>query len=335
MRSVRIAASLAAVTMLATMAAACGGDGGGSGGAGEQERLQIGFAAPNQVYSAAYVAMSKGFFAEQRFQPQVVITQTSSGAVQQAASGSVQLAAGTPDAALLGINQGAAVSVIATTIKGSPLSVVTRSNVRSWAELRGKTIGVSALKGGEIALLRRLLAANGLRQGDYDVVVSGATPAKAAALRQGSIVAAVLFSPTDYALRAQGFRILGSTASVPQAEQIPLTVYFTNKEWAKENEHGLRVARALVKANRWLQDPANRDEAVRIFAAAAKQQPQHVAATYKLWFDDMKIGTPDGRIDRAEIQNVIDLLVQDGDIKAPLPTPDKFIDTSFMDAAAR
>jgi NitT/TauT family transport system substrate-binding protein len=329
MRRALLATSLAVSTLLS---ASCGGDDGG-GEAGKPEKLLIGIAAPNQVYSAVYAAIDKGWFREQNFEPEIVITQSSSGAVQQAASNSVQLAAATPDAALLGINQGAAVSIIATTIEGSPLSVVTRSEVDDWSDLRGKTIGVSALKGGEIALLRRLLAANGLQPGDYDLIVSGATPAKAAALQQGSVAAAVLFSPTDHALVAEGFRILGSTADLPEAEQIPLAVYLTNDAWAKDNDHAVRVARALVKANRWLQDPANRDEAVRIFATAANQKPEHVAATYQQWFDELKIGTPDGRIDPAEIQNVIDMVAQDGDFKPPLPAPADFIDTSFMDAA--
>jgi NitT/TauT family transport system substrate-binding protein len=142
--------------------------------------------------------------------------------------------------------------------------VVAKSGVNDWSDLRGQTIGVSALKGGEIALLRRLLATKGLNEGDYDIVVSGATPAKAAALQGGSVAAAVLFSPTDFALEDQGFKILGSTAELPQGEQIPLTVYLVNDDWAKDDDRGVRIARVLYRANRWLLDTANRVEATQI-----------------------------------------------------------------------
>lgn len=299
----------------------------------ETEDLLIGLAAPNQVYSAVYAAIEKGWFAEESLNAEIVLTQSSTGAVQQAAAGSVHLGAGTPDAAVFGINQGADVSIIATTIQGSPLSVVGGPGVSDWEDLRGETVGVSALKGGEIALLRRLLATKGLNEGDYDVIIAGPTPAKAAALQEGSVAAAVLFSPTDFALEDNGFTILGSTAELPQAEQIPLTVYFVNNAWARENDRGLRVARALYRANQWLLDPANRVEATQIFAEAADQQPEHVAQTYMLWFDDLKIGTPDGMIGTAEIQNVIDMMAQDGDLTDPLPSPDEFLDTSYIEAA--
>ncbi len=298
------------------------------------EDLLIGLPAPNQIYSAMYVALDQGWFEEEGFNADVVITQSSTGSVQQAASESVHVGGATPDAAVFGITQGADVTMMAVTIEGSPLSVVARSDVSDWGDLRGETIGVSALKGGEIALLRRLLEENGLSEGDYDVIVSGATPAKAAALAEGSVAAAVLFSPTDFALQAEGFNILGSTAELPLADQIPLTVYVVNNAWAAENDRGDRLARALVRANQGLTDPANRDEAVEIFATAADQQPEHVAATYELWFDRFDIGTPTGQIAAEEVQNTLEMMAADGDLAEPLPDPTEFFNPEFIENAA-
>jgi len=297
------------------------------------EDLLIGLPAPNQVYSAVYVALDQGWFEEESFNADVVITQSSTASVQQAASASVHVGAATPDAAVFGINEGANVTIMAKTIEGSPLTVVARPDVTDWEDLHDATIGVSALKGGEIALLRRLLEENGLGDGDYDVIVSGATPGKAAALAEGSVAAAVLFSPTDFALQAEGFTILGSTAELPLAEQIPLTVYVINNEWAAENDRGDRLARVFVRANQWLADPANRDEAVEIFAAAADQQPEHVAATYELWFDQFDIGTPDGLVTAEEIQNTLEMMAADGDVSEPLPDPAEFFDPTFIENA--
>jgi NitT/TauT family transport system substrate-binding protein len=346
--------TLATLVAFALIGTACGGDEGDSAAqdspdAVEEtdaavdeteepeypvEDLVIGLPAPNQIYSAMYVALDQVWFEEESFNAEVVITQSSTGSVQQAASASVHVGGATPDAAVLGINQGADVSIMASTIEGSPLSVVARPDVTDWADLQGQTIGVSALKGGEIALLRRLLEENGLAEGDYDVVVSGATPAKAAALAEGSVAAAVLFSPTDFALEAEGYTILGSTAELSMAEQIPLTVYVINNAWAAENDRGDRLARVLVRANQWLTDPANRDQAVEIFAAAADQQPEHVAATYELWFEQFDIGTPTGLITAEEVQNTLDMMAADGDLTEPLPDPAEFFNPAFIENAA-
>ncbi|MBB5788993.1 ABC transporter substrate-binding protein [Jiangella mangrovi] len=354
MRRTTMFAALVASILLA---AACSGSGDGDGdsadaGGGDgataepsapaedepteypTEELLIGFAAPNQVYSAVYVAMDQGFFADEGFDAEVVLTQSSTGAVQQAAAGSVQFAGATPDAAIFGMQQGAPVTIVSSTIKGSPLSVVGGPDVTDWEDLRGQTIGVSALKGGEIALLRQLLSEHGLEEGDdYDVIVSGATPAKAAALSEGSVAAAVLFSPTDYALEAQGFNILGSTAELETADQMPLIVYLVNDDWVGDNDRGERLGRVLVRANEWLQDPANRDEAVEIFAAAADQAPEHVAATYELWFDEFGIGTPDGQVTAEEIRTTLEMMAADGDVPEPLPDPGEFIDPSYIENA--
>lgn len=359
MRRTRLVTTMVAIGLLA---AACGGDDAepaagestsgdvtdedtADEGAGDdeaepaeneypEEDLLIGLPAPNQVYSAMYVALDQGWFEEESFNAEIVLTQSSTASVQQAAAGSVHVGGATPDAAVFGINEGAQVSIMAATIEGSPLSVVAREDITGWEDLRGETIGVSALKGGEIALLRRLLEENGLSEGDYDVIVSGATPAKAAALAEGSVAAAVLFSPTDYSLEAEGYTILGSTAELPAAEQIPLTVYVTNDEWAAENDRGERLARALVRANQWLVDPANREQAVEIFATAADQPPEFVASTYELWFDQFGIGTPDGLVTEEGIQNTIDMMAEDGDLADPLPAPSDFLDSGFITNAA-
>jgi ABC-type nitrate/sulfonate/bicarbonate transport system substrate-binding protein len=107
-----------------------------------------------------------------------------------------------------------------------------------------------------------------------------------------------------------------------------------NNEWAAENDRGDRLARVLVRANQWLADPANRDQAVEIFAAAADQQPEHVSATYELWFDQFGIGTPDGLVTAEEIQNTLDMMAADGDLTEPLPDSAEFFDSSYIENAA-
>lgn len=299
----------------------------------ETEELIIGLVAPNQIYTAMYVALEQGWFSDEAFDAEIVLTQSSTGSVQQTAAGSVHVAGAVPDAVVLGAQQGAEVSMMAVTIQGSPLGVVAQPEMDDWEDLRGETVGVSALAGGEIAILRRLLAEHGLEEGDYDVIIAGPTPAKAAALQEGSVAAAVLFSPADYNLESQGFTILGNTAELPLSEQMPLAVYVVNDAWAQENDRGERLARALVRANEWLQDPANRDEAVRIFSEAADQPAEHVETTFAYWFDELEIGTPDGMITAQEIEAVLEMMRDDGDLEEPLPDPEEFIDTSYIEAA--
>src|SRR5918998_45238 len=160
-------------------------------------------------------------------------------------------------------------------------------------------------------LLKRLLREKGLSDGDYDVQVVGSTPEKGSALQGGSTDAAVLFSPTDFELMDQGFTNIGNTAELSTGNQIPLTMYAIGNRWAEEEDHGERVARVYLRANEWLMDPQNKEEAVAIFSEVAGVDSNYVESTYELWFQQLGVWT-DGTITADQVQRVLDMMAEEG-----------------------
>jgi len=315
LRSKGLAVSSFTMLALAVLAACSaggtpnpGGDGTGDNRPGEVESLTIGLAAPNQVYWAVYVADAKGFFGKEGFKADFVTTGGSAASVEQLAAGSVDLGAATPDAFVNGIAAGAQVRMSAVTVTSSPLRLVAQKSIKSISELRGKTIGVSALKGGEIGLLESLLDAKGLSKNDYTVVVSGTTPAKAAALASGTIQAAVLFSPTEYVMEQKGYNILASLTEVPLGKQIPLAVYGTQNEWQRRTNHEARLHRALQAANKWLLDPNNKKEACEIYEKVSKQPLAAIEKTYDFWFQEEKVWPESEYLTSGQVEATIALM---------------------------
>jgi ABC-type nitrate/sulfonate/bicarbonate transport system substrate-binding protein len=108
-----------------------------------------------------------------------------------------------------------AVAGIATTNPAQTL--VTLPEIRSYQQLRGQTIGVIALVSETTALMKSLLAAHGLQEGDYDPVVAGSSNERLAALKAKRVSATLMSQPFDFMAIADGLHPLGSTVEVARA----------------------------------------------------------------------------------------------------------------------
>lgn len=292
------------------------------------EKLLIGMPAPNAVYWDVFVAIEKGFFKEEALEAELITTKSSSGSVQQLAAKAINLGLHTPDVLIAAHEKGATnLKILFTTMNRLPWSLIVKGNIKGFADLKGKVIGVSALKGGETSLTKRLLAKHGLKEGDYDLRVVGATPQKYAALQNGSVDIAVLYQPTDFVALEQGFKRLAFFTELE--DQFPFPVYATDTNWAGQNERGVRVVRALVKSHKWLYDPANRAEALQILQKHANVDPKIGEATYKLFFEELKAYSKEGEVDLKGLKTAIDIMVEDGDIPKAAP-PEKFVEAEML-----
>lgn len=298
--------------LLALSSAACSSGGGDSSG----DELIIALPAPNAVYWAVYAGIDQGWFAEEGFDAEIVSAQGSAGAVQQVAAGSAQLAGATPDAVVNAAVGGADVRMLAACINQSALTLIGQPDITEIQQLKGGVIGVSAIKGGEISLMRMLLEEHGLAEEDYDVVVSGTTPGKVSALGSGSVAAAMLFSPSDFTLERDGYTRLGSTIEIPFAQDLPLVTYAASERWLNDGDSRADRLRTVIdRANTWLLDPANKDEAVDIFAQASNLPPEDVASTYELWFEDNSLWPEGaGQVTETQVSRTLEMMQAAGEL---------------------
>lgn len=150
---------------------------------------------------------------------------------------------------------------------GLEQKLVLRPGLRSYAELRGQRLGVDALATGYAFVLRKMLQLNGLGEGDYELVSIGSTAERAGALVEGRVAAALLSPPhDDRALRA------GCVVLEPASQYFPLYPALsgaTTRRWERAAGHAevlARYVRALVGAERWAADPANRERSIELLA---------------------------------------------------------------------
>src|SRR6185295_86470 len=95
---------------------------------------------------------------------------------------------------------------------GSPVySLIVRPEIASYADLKGKTIALSVGADTISITTRKLLAKNGVRDGDYQVKELVGTPVRYECLKRGECAGVPLGQPNDLAAIKEGYRRLGDT----------------------------------------------------------------------------------------------------------------------------
>jgi ABC-type nitrate/sulfonate/bicarbonate transport system substrate-binding protein len=212
-------------------------------------------------------------------------------------------------------------------------SLIAKPGIKSFADLKGKLIGFADQSGTISISIRKLLALHGLKEGDYAVKMVEGTPARSICLKRGECDAVPLGQPQDLAAQAEGFTLLGlSTEASPE---FLYTVTAARRSWAEANKETLvRYLRALRTAFQFIRDPAKRDEIAGIVAETNGISRKTAADVLALFFEPERGVLPrEGEIDLAGFARVIAMMAEAGQISAPLPAPEKFVDRQYLQAA--
>ena len=260
-----------------------------------------------------FIGINKGFFAEQDLKIDVVYVQSSAQMVQQLTAGSLEMtmSTGLVDP-IRAIEKGSPIAIVRFESQSPPYALVAKPNIKTFAELKGKTISLGGPKDITKIYVERMLAPHGVKPGEFDMVFAGATSARAQALLSGAVDAAILLPPFNFQATAQGFNELGLT--VDFAPELPFSGTVVNNGWAKAHPALLsRVLAAHAKAIAWFYQDANRTEAVKMMVAVSSLKQDEVEKAYD-FFRKGKFFEPTGKISRKRLGALVDALASLGDI---------------------
>jgi ABC-type nitrate/sulfonate/bicarbonate transport system substrate-binding protein len=142
-----------------------------------------------------------------------------------------------------------------------------------------------------------------------------------------------LGQPEDFVFMNQGYQRLGvSTDAVPS---FLFTVSAVRKSWGEKNKDALvRYVRGLASSYRFMRDPNNRDEVVRMAIAVTGSSEEIARQTLALYFDpDRGVVPKQAELDIKGMGQVIQFMAEAGELKPPLPPPERFIDLQYLRAA--
>jgi ABC-type nitrate/sulfonate/bicarbonate transport system substrate-binding protein len=130
-----------------------------------------------------------------------------------------------------------------------------------------------------------------------------------------------------------GFTKLGDSLEVIPVLQF--NVVAARRSWALANKDKVvRFARAFGNAYRFMREPGNRDEVARIIVETTGAPPDVAASMLKFYFEpDRGVMPKQAEISMPGMAKVIELLGRTGELKAPLPAAERFVDLQYLQAA--
>jgi NitT/TauT family transport system substrate-binding protein len=296
--------------------------------------LRLGQVTTTAMFWPIYAAQAKGLFQAENVTVDQIVFRVSSDATRAVSSDSVEIAGGTAtDSVMLADEQGNAdIVAVAGALNKPTYSLIVRPEIKSFADLKGKTLGVSDLKDGSTILLQHMLEKGGLKAGEYDMVQAGGTPDRYAAVKSGGVAGAMLTQPNDFQAIDEGYPSLGLMSDIIPDYQF--TVHAVRRGWAQQNSDAmLRFLRAYAKACQWLYDPANKEEAIKVLVDSLKTTDEYAGRTYELMIDHAQALPKNGELNMPGVQGVMDIMVEMGNLPKPPPPISKYVDTSWLERA--
>lgn len=294
------------------------------------EEITFGSASPTSTEWIVYIAREAGFFRGEGLHLSMVVTNSTVNSVQQVAAGDLDFADAGTDTVVNAVARKIPIKVIAPSMVTPPFSLMTLPAIRSWSDLKGKTISVAAKDNVTAIAFRRMASSNHLDwNNDFQIVTAGSTALRYAALRSGNVQGALLGQPYDFTAAAQGMRKLAD--SYRYLGPWSYDSIIANPVWAAAHRSTVvKFIRALRSAAAY--GYTHRDEAIRVLAAETKSDPQIVAKTYDLDFLQWKAYDRNMQIDPKKVEGVIEGLVTQGALPAPIPVGDVIDDSYGRDA---
>lgn len=215
------------------------------------------------------------------------------------------------------------------------LKLVTVPDVKSIADLRGKTVSVDARTTGYAFVLFEILERNGLREPDYKVERAGGVLQRFQALMEKKHDGTLLLSPFEVQAQARGFHTVASASQM--LGPYKGLVAGVRQSWAQKNREALiGYIRAYSRAVEWLYDPANKTEALTMFRKNIANMPaEGVDATYNLLLDPQTGFQRRGAISLDGVSRVLALRTKWAEPRKELGPPTSYYDPEYYDAAMR
>jgi ABC-type nitrate/sulfonate/bicarbonate transport system substrate-binding protein len=215
------------------------------------------------------------------------------------------------------------------------LSLVAAPEIKSVADLRGKTLSVDAMTTGYAFVLYEIMRRAGLaKDKDYEVVSAGGMAQRWKGLSDRRHQATLLSAPYNLIAEDAGFNVLVRATDVIGRYQG--NVAAVRRRWAAHNRATVvAYIRAYREAVTWLRAPANRDEACAILLRHSPQFPQALAQrTYAELLHPQFGFFPDCQVDAAGVACVLALRARHATPNVGLGTIDRYYDDSFWRAAS-
>jgi NitT/TauT family transport system substrate-binding protein len=207
---------------------------------------------------------------------------------------------------------------------------IVRPEIRTPADLKGKTIAVTRFGSASHWILQLFLRKWGMRADDIKMLQLGSSPAMFASLEKGAVDGGAFTIPTFFLAEERGYRIL--------ADPVDMEIYYlqnsvdTTRSYIKRNrEQALRVIRAICEGIAYFQK--NKKESIEIMQrklriqSAQERDVKYLELSYNLLADKFYNRVP--YANPKAIETTIEFIAAE-EPKARGADPKQFLDDSLV-----
>ena len=269
-----------------------------------------------------YVGFDEGFFAKRNIDLDVIFAPSAPGILQQLTAGSLDIVATTGTAEPIhAVDKGANNIGIGRIIGlNSPYALEAKPTIGSIKDLKGKTLVLGGLVDITAIYWNRMAEANGLKKGDVDITVVGATAGRFAALKSGTVDATMVLPPFNFLAESAGFKNLGLV--IDYVKDYPFTTLVVLKPWASAHmDLAKRLLAALDESATWFYAPGNRDALIQMGMQHFKIE-QGEAAQSLDFLRKIQYFAPDSKVSQKGLDSLIQVMRTSSDVSKPLTAKD-------------
>jgi ABC-type nitrate/sulfonate/bicarbonate transport system substrate-binding protein len=304
-------------------------------GAADPVTLHIN-AFPNAKALPLHAGIANGIFEKRGFRIELELTEGSRPQREGLASGKTHVAHSAVDNALAMIEVAKEDVVIVSGGDSGMNEFFVQGDIKGFADLRGRALVVDAPDTAYALQLKKILAKNGLKEGDYGVKPVGAGPFRFKALMEDKTIAGgILNLPFTVQAEQAGMKSLGRTTDMLGPYQAAGA--FAMRKWAEGNKDTLdRYLAAYIEAIRFVRNPANKATNIAILRDKLKLSAPEAERTYELLVDPGFGFTPDAAFDREGFKNVLALRAElERKPENAVPPSERYIDLGYYERAMK
>jgi NitT/TauT family transport system substrate-binding protein len=283
-------------------------------------------------YLPAWTAEKQGFFKQEGLDVKIEVYDASEKIFHDLRAGTHQIGIASIESVIAESYQDGKLKIVAGLAKRPPHFIIAQPEIKSLADLKGKTIGVVSMHEGTTFFVADIARAGGFKLEDVKVEAVGGSPTRARLLKERKIDMGLQPYPLSYEAEAAGFSNLGAMAKlVPDYQFVSVMV---DEGWARANRAVLAgFLKALRRGTEYMF--AHPDESAELGAKELRTSP----AFARRALDDtlsMDIISRDLSLTNASLRRVFSIMQQAGALSRETPfEPARFVDESYLAESRR
>jgi ABC-type nitrate/sulfonate/bicarbonate transport system substrate-binding protein len=240
------------------------------------DKIRIAVPEPNAAYLTFPLAQKKDFLTSEGFEAEVVLMRGTL-TIPALNAGDIDYLTGLP-VGVRGAIAGFPLKIVACYLPKSSLMIISRPEINSVKDLKGKTVAVSSFGSTNSGALQLIAKHFGLNpEKEIKLLPVGANEARLAALRQGLVAAAVMPPPWDFHAKKLGFHVIARSYEFFSYPQVGLIV--NERKIKQRPEEIKRMIKGGIEANRYIR--SNREGTVQFLMEWMRIDKDVAAATYE------------------------------------------------------